>query len=311
MFCCGWIYLEGKNIKLTFNVGMYFQREWPMIRRSKNAGVVFASKAVAIALLCTLTSCIDLSQITTFSSTAKQAGTALPALVSDLKSSCERFNSYAPPGSAARDCSQYDAQSKGISAVQSVLLNYMQALGQLSSDKAVTFSQGTSDLATSLKNAGLDEAASKATTGLAGKLADAVTNGYRRKKLAQFVHSENGDVQILTTGLANIIGNDYKQVLDNEKTAMESYYKRALLNQDREPLTAVLVQHQWLQDESSLKAKMDAADAYAKIMKSIADGHQKLNNAGTSLNTKDLLQILGKDIGDIASSVTDVNKAFK
>lgn len=275
-------------------------------------------KIVAIVLLFNLTSCIDLSQITTFSTTAKQADTALPALVNDLKGSCERYNSYVPkiktePVPKTRDCSQYDELSKGLSNMQNVLLNYIQALGQLSSDKAVTFSQGTSDLATNLKNAGLDEAASKATTGLAGKIADAVTNGYRRKKLAEFISAENTNVKVLTTALSDSIQKDYEQMLDNEKLAMESYYHDALTekNATLEPLAEVLVEHQRQQTENDLQAKKKAADAYAKIMASIAEGHQKLNETGKSFNSKDLYQTLGKDIGDISGSVNDVYKAFK
>lgn len=286
-----------------------------MIRRKKNKWIELACTIAAAVVLCGLTSCVDLGQVASFSNMAKQAETALPALTGDLKGTCERFNNYIPPEheEQKRNCSQYDRLSKGINSAQGVLLNYMQALSQLSADKKVTFSQNTADLATNLKNAGLDETASKSTTGLAGKLFEAITNGYRQKKLASFIRAENADVRILTSALSDIVHKDYKALLSNEKDAMDNYYRRALQQQnlEREPLAAVLVQHQRQQAESDLAARMNAADAYAKIMTSIADGHQKLNDAGNSFNKKDVIQALGKDISDIAGSINDVRTAFK
>lgn len=80
-----------------------------------------------------------------------------------------------------------------------------------------------------------------------------------------------------TSSFIKIIATDYKQLLSNERAAMENYYRTLLLEEGKERrLEAVLVTNLWRKEESELAKKQDAADGYATIMRSIADGHQKL-----------------------------------
>jgi len=263
-----------------------------------------------IALLAT--SCVDLGEVTKFAAQAATAQSSLASLVADFKGTCERFNQFAPSREKQQDCGKYDKLSSGTVAAQQVLLNYMQALGTLSSDQKITFDQDLKALPDKLKNSGMDAKQLTATTTLASKLADAAINGYRRKKISQLVGQENEDVQTVTSALIKIVGTDYKLLLGDEAAAMEDYYRTPLKEEGKERrLDAVLVTNLWRDQQSDLAKKQAAAEAYVTIMKSVAEGHQKLYEQRNKFTVKELVETLGPDIGAIASATQTVHEAFK
>lgn len=265
------------------------------------------------ALLLLLTaSCVNLDEISKWAAESTKAESALSNLAGDLKHSCERFNTFRPKDAQPRDCDQYDKLGKSVIAAQSVLLNYMQVLGSVASDKAVTFQGSLTGLPDKLKPAGWNANEVKSTTSLASKALEAAVNGYRRKKLTDLVGSTNEDVQNVTTKLAAIIGQDYKQLLQNENDQMENYYQDALHSASADQgLDKILVINLWNQQKASLADKMTAADAYAKMITSIGTGHQKLYDHRNDLSAKQLMSDLAPPIQDISNCAMDVQKAFK
>src|SRR5260370_21683220 len=90
-------------------------------------------------LAATLAGCVDLAEVGKFSAVAQTANQSFPGLVADMKDSCLRFNAYVPKQETHQDCSKYDKTAFGLLAAQGVLIDYMEALGKLSSDQSVTF----------------------------------------------------------------------------------------------------------------------------------------------------------------------------
>jgi hypothetical protein len=272
-------------------------------------------RATFIAFCCAalvMTSCVDLTEVTKFAAQSSNAKSSLTALVADFKDTCERRNQFAPSDAAPQDCSKYPPLASGTLAAQDVLLKYMSALGTLSSDQKVTFDQDLKALPDKLKSSGLDEKQVTAATTLASKLADAALNGYRREKIAQLVGEENEDVHTLTSALSKIIGTDYKNLLSNESSSMDSFYKSALMKESStQRLDAILVTNQWRSQQVELTKKLNAAEAYADIMKSIADGHQQLYDQRNNFAVKELAKTLGPDIEAIGNATQTVYTAFK
>lgn len=111
-----------------------------------------------------------------------------------------------------------------------------------------------------------------------------------------------------TSSFIKTIATDYKQLLSNERAAMENYYRTPLLEEGKERrLEAVLVTNLWHKEESELAKKQDAADAYAPIMRSITDGHQKLTTSETALGDV----IIGPDNGAIANATPTIHEAIR
>jgi hypothetical protein len=285
-----------------------------------------------------LSGCIDFAEVTKFAALSQAANSSFPALVADIEDSCKRQATYSPD-SVTKDkvlasCENLAKSRDGLLKAQQVLLNYMEALKNLSSDESISFDQKLDALPDALSKSGLDDKQVKATSGLAKALLDAAVNGYRRKELAKLVGQSDEDVAAVTTGLKKVIGSGYLIELQNEELAINTYYKDAEMGRGSEDaprehvgtdaeskearqehdslrkLTVLLVEKSRAQDLEAVQKKKDAAIAYSKIMDSIAEGHKKLFDSRKQWSTEEFLKLLGPEISDIYSSVQQVRKAF-
>lgn len=268
---------------------------------------------LAFSLL--LAACIDLSEVGEFAAMSETANAAFPALVADIQDSCERRASYAPEDRRQEillHCKNLSTSKDGLLQTQQVLLNYMEALKNLSSDKTITYGQKLDALPDALSKSGLDNNQVKATTGLAKILIDAAIGGYRRKEVGKLVGETNGDIQTVTAALKKVIGVGYATELDLEEEAIKAFYETNLKEHEKqEPLTALLVKKSWAQDLDGVQKRKSASLAYGNVMDSIAQGHQKLYDSRNRWSTEELVKQLGPEIGDIYKSTQEVYKAFK
>jgi len=279
---------------------------WKRIHKRSSLGLGLFVLTLALA------GCVDLAEVVKFAGISQTANQSFPGLVADMKDSCLRFNSYVPKNEMHQDCSKYDKTAPGLLAAQAVLIDYMEALGKLGSNESVTFGKNLGALPGKFAEAGLDAAQAKAATSLAAKLANLAIKGYRKHEIRKLVRAENGDIKTLTAALAKLIGNDYDQLLKNESEAMRDHFETLLHEYGaKEPLAAELVKRAWAADQKDLDARRKAAGAYARIMSSIADGHNKLAEHSASFSAKELIQDLGPEIEDIANAANDVRKAFQ
>lgn len=102
-----------------------------------------AKEILPLGLALVFLSCVDLSEVGRFAALSRNAKTAFPALVADIQNSCDRRADYAPE--RAREdvllhCKNLGTSRDGLLEAQQVLLDYMDALKNLSSDN--TFDYG-------------------------------------------------------------------------------------------------------------------------------------------------------------------------
>jgi hypothetical protein len=209
-------------------------------------------------------------------------------------------------------CKNLSTSKDGLLQAQQVLLNYMEALRNLSSDKTVTYGQKLDALPDALSKSGLDDNQVKATTGLAKILIDAAIGGYRRKEVGKLVGETNTDIQTLTAALRKVISVGYATELNLEEEATKAFYETNLKEHEKqEPLTALLVKRSWAEDLDGVQKRKSAALAYGKVMDSIARGHQKLYDSRDRWSREELVKQLDPEISDIYKSTQEVYKAFK
>lgn len=279
----------------------------------------FSCSKIRVVLLLFLTlllaACIDLSEIGKFAALSETANASFPSLVADIQDSCERRANYAPDDrrqDVLLHCKNLSTSKDGLLQAQQVLLNYMEAVKNLSSDKTVTYGEKLDALPDALSKSGLDESQVKATTGLAKMLVDAAIGGYRRKEVGKLVGETNGDIQTLTVALRRVISDGYTTELNLEEEAIKEFYGTNLKEHEKqEPLTALLVKKRWADDLDGVQKRKSAALAYGKVMDSIAQGHQKLYDIRDRWSTEELVKQLGPEISDIYKSTQEVHKAFK
>jgi hypothetical protein len=208
-------------------------------------------------------------------------------------------------------CERLAVSEPGILKAQRVLGDYMSTLKSLAGDQGVTYGESLDKLPDELASSGLDKNQVSATVGLAKTLTDAALAGYRKRELTNLIVAANNDVQVLTTALSTIIVTDYKRELSQEREGAEEYYRSVLkAHEEREPLAAIAVRKGLQSLDEAITIKEQAADAYGKIMKDIANGHQKLFDTRNKWTTKSLVKDVAPIIEDLSDSSEELKKAF-
>lgn len=278
-----------------------------------------------------LAGCVNLDQVTALAKVADGAKTSLPVIAADFKGSCDRQNLYVhlppgpppvpPPPKACVNGDEFEKLGNNLIAEQNVLLDYFDALGKLASSSSAGFKKSVGTLSTSFKDAGLSAKQQTMATS-AGNLASAISDmalqGYRKEKIAEIVGNADSDVTILANGLANQVApaegvapsaTSYVFLLSNESQVIGSYYSVPLAK-DPDSQTAILVNRQWQDDVSQLNARMNAAQAYRKLMVSLAAAHAKLatDTKGGHFNIKQIGKDLGPDVVQMEEAITALQK---
>lgn len=274
-----------------------------------------AKEILRLGFFLLLVGCVDLSEVQRFAALSRSAKTAFPALVADIQNSCERRADYAPE--RAREdvllhCQNLGTSRKGLLEAQRVLLDYMDALKNLSSDDAIDYGEKLDTLPDVLSKSGLDGGQISATTGLAKMIADAAIAGYRRKEIGKLVGETNEHIQVLTAALKRVITEGYGNELNLEKEAMNAFYETNIREFGKqEPLSVILVKRNWANDLAEVQKRNDAAVAYGKVMDSIARGHQKLYDSRKRWSNETLVKELSPEISNLDESTLEVSKAFQ
>lgn len=283
--------------------------------RSKRTSIIFLTLGALLFVGCT-----NLDEVARFSSLADSASSSLTEIIGDFKGTCLRSNALAPRDAGGnsthqRDCAIYDTITPDLQSAQDVLTDYLKALGKLAADNDPGYSKSLDALGGQFQDAGLakDQTdAAKAASSLAKKVADAALNGYRRKEISKLVSTSNDDVQTLTHALSDIVARDYAIMLSNEAGDLRDYYQTPIMNdQGKNPLAVILIRKQWDEESSALQKRIDGANAYGKLMKSIADANQKITDQKNKIGSKDLIKIIGPDLSDMSQALSTLRQSFK
>jgi hypothetical protein len=275
--------------------------------------------AVLVTLLLALNGCVNLDDAAGLSKLSDQVRNTLPKVSNDVAGTCARQNTLVtdtpanerPPNVQPQDCKPYQEISDRLAKDESVLADYLDALGKLASNKPlsydaaidtnVTATSGNSALSADTISAGTD--AQKVLKALA----DAATKGYREKQLGQLIQQTDPAIQSLTKSLKRVITIDYALLLSNEETSLDSFYKGPMAAQSNERLTLILVQRQYANDKTALQSRKDAMGDYGKVMDDLAALHTKLNQqSGQKINVTELAKQAGPIAESLKSALSDI-----
>ena len=266
-------------------------------------------------LLFALSGCVNLDDAAGLSRLSEQAKRALPRVSNDVAATCARQNilfqntptAERPPTEQAQDCAPYQEVSRHLDADQKVLTGYFDALGELSSNKPLTY-----DAAIKANETGIAaNTAFSAHTITAGtdaenllkSLADAATKGYREKQLGALIQANDPAVQSLTAALKKVITIDYAQLLSGEELSLDNFYQAPMAAaQPNERLALILVQRQYAHDKSALASRRAAIVDYGKVMDNMATLHAKLKQQAEKKAS--VIQI-AKEVGPVIASLKD------
>lgn len=280
--------------------------------------------------------CGDLHEFAALQTVADGLRKTLPAIAEDFFASCERrgtiaaqirtanpANGTAAPSagvSAAEDAVRLCLPSKAVAAQltadQTALVAYLEALSRLGSGAAFTYGKALGTDITAVNGLGVAPGMNKTVAGdaqkasvaaltLTAKLADLATEHMRGRDVRQIVREADPEVQALTAALYAAGGVDYSILLEDERGLLEEYYGGPLAAagaSDR--LTSMLVQRQYDGDVERLERRRTAAAAYGAVMQQMGALHANLAQAArdsTGFDTR--LQALAPEVNRLQDAI--------
>lgn len=276
------------------------------------------------AFLLGASGCANLDAVRDFAKTS--AATAdYRQIVADYAMSPERQKRYQP----ARFAPQLDAQAKAraeqkpkLEAAQTILVEYMTALGDLAADDLPNVDTQVDALGKALEKAKFvgdgDAAISKETGTAAATIANiltrAVLDHWRQKATSRIVREANDSVQTVTAGLREIVLKDFSASLDTEKETVRKYFEApiaaATAGGDTDavpPLARIL----WLEHSDQVETRRAKLMAYAEVLEKIGKGHEDLNKNVDRIQDKALkerLRAYAKDLQALYKAIVTLNK---
>jgi hypothetical protein len=285
--------------------------------------VLFLARAVLVAACLAAAGCTDPSAVKRFAAASASAGERFPEISKDIKESCARREGYRLVGSWDSDldslervtgatCAPYGRTVSRLDKSHKALMEYLKALGSLSAGELVSYDKTMDGLGDALGGAAPEEATHiSAAAGIAGIVAEAATEKWRRKELSAAIETANGDVQTLAGALCQAVEKDYARLLDAEDEAARKFYL-SLIREHRgeEPLTAVLVYDRWIGEKKKIDARRQAAKGYVKVLKKIARGHQDLYDHRGELKSKDVRKLVLAHAAAIDDLADEISRTF-
>jgi hypothetical protein len=291
--------------------------------RSSHPRKVLAVVLVS-AFLLGASGCANLQAVRDFAKTS--AATAdYRQIVADYAMSPERQKRYQPERSAPDlnvQAKAREEQKPKLEAVQSILVEYMTALGDLAADDLPNVDNQVDALGKALENAkfvGNGDAAISKETGTAAAtiakiLTHAVLDHWRQKQTSRIVREANDSVQTVSAGLREIVLNDFSASLDAEEEAVRKYFEAAIAASTAggdttgvPPLARIL----WLEHSDQLQTRRAKLTSYAEVLAKIGKGHEDLNNNVDSLQDKAMkerLRAYAKDLQSLYTAIATLSK---
>ncbi len=280
-----------------------------------------ARAAIWMAVSTMSIACMPPRAVATYAAAATRVTSEFPAIAGDMHASCLRFQSFSLQrrGDGWYDeamlrsrCAATDTAVTAIIGVNRVLAAYFSALARLADGKVVSTDTEVKLLSASIiGRTGMSQAQESAVGALLQYVSSTLLDISRRPKLAQAVASQNANVIVVANGLRDIVSRDYRQLLNNEETAANSFYRTIVREgRQREPLAAVLLMDVRDERASQLDARREALDAYAKALGTISSGHQKLYLRRNKLGAKEMLAELAGHAETLDELAKRIEKAF-
>lgn len=285
---------------------------------------VFLAVALLSAFLTFVAGCANLQSVRDFAKIS--AATAdYQQIVADYAMSPDRQKRYQP----ARSAPQLEAQAKAraeqkpkLEAAQTILVEYMNALGDLAADDLPKVDTQIDALGKALEKAKFvgdgDAAIGKETATAAGTIAKilirAVLDHWRQKQTSRIVTEANDSVQIVTSGLREIVLKDFSASLDTEKETVRKYFEAPIAastasgDADAVPALARIL---WLEHSDQIETRRVKLTAYADVLDKIGKGHEDLAQNVNRLKDKDLKERLrgyAKDLQALYKAIVTISK---
>jgi hypothetical protein len=212
------------------------------------------------------------------------------------------------------DCSS----DKTADSVTSVLYNsvrgYFDGLAKLSSNDLTTYKTGP--LAKALKSGQfgdveINKAEVDAHAKIAALLLKAFANGYRRKKLREYIEAANESIQVLIRSLDHTLSTNLAGKLNIHKERTGSIYFDMLSDSLASTFDKKNAIEEYNRFVDTTEEKLRQIKSFSRGLKSIAAGHQKLYIHRYHMTSKEIKEELALHASDLEEIIAAFNQIKK
>lgn len=261
-------------------------------------------KYLFLAFCCTLlfSNCVNLKHVTEFSKSAIESveifETLSPSFYKTCLEDCQSKNiSALNIHQTDCDCSQNQEADKITELMYHGLQSYFYALTNISDNQLTNYQTDGLTNSISSGNFGsiqVNETDVKSYSNIITLVGRAFTDGYRRNKIKTYISNANQPVQDLLHFLDLNLAGNLKGKLQVQKSSVKNYYFDLVRDKKLSTYERTKFAEDYFARIQKIEQQQKELEGYSKILKSIAEGHGKLNADIEKLNDDELKVALAK-----------------
>jgi hypothetical protein len=272
-----------------------------------------------ILLTLGLSSCVNLKHVNDFSSTSLKSLKKFEDINYSFKQNCLdncQDNKIHNLNLNAEDCDCVlnDKADSVTLLIYSSLRGYLDGLTNLSNNDLTSYKMDALTKALTEGKFGsitIEKEQVEAYSKISKILLKAFTDGYRKKKIKEYVKEANEPLKVLITFLdfnlsANLVGK-----LNVQKGRIKSYYFDLTKDPSLSTIEKTKAAEQYYSQLSKIEAKQNELLTYSKAIKKVVDGHQKLTENIEKMTKAEIKELLTQYASDIQDIISEFNKIKK
>lgn len=271
-----------------------------------------------LCLLFFITSCVNLKKINDYASASNKNIEKFEELGHSFAKACndkcviEQLEKQQLNKSC--DCKKSNEADSVTLVLYNAVKGYFDGLAKLSNKEATSYKFDT--LAKVLKEGNFGDVKINkdhvdAYTKIGSILTKAVTDGYRKRKLTQYIEEANEPMKVLLNALQFTLVSNLAQTLETKIERVKSYYFDLFEDQKASEYEKKKIVEDFNTAISDIDTKKKQMIAFGRGLNTIAQGHQVLFENRNKLTDKELKESLSQYFSDIQNIVNEINKLKK
>lgn len=208
------------------------------------------------------------------------------------------------------DCEGYQQADSVTQLLFNTLKNYFSALSQLADGKITDYSFTKLEKSLTAGKFGDITIQKKdvfAYATLTSTLLRVVTDGYRRKKIEEFVEAAHGAVSTLLEQCQWILNNPLATTIRFRKESLYAYHADLIRNNSLSEAEKHKVVSEYISELETTNRYLKQLQVYTKSIHSVASAHQQLFAHRNQLKGSELTKLLAK----YAAEINELQEAFQ
>jgi len=208
-------------------------------------------------------------------------------------------------------CDQNEKADSITAVIYATTRDYFYGLVDITDNKLTSYQ--TADLNTALSTGDfgpikLNEADVNAYSKVSTLLLRAFTDGYRRKKVKEYITEGHGPLKVLLNFLEQNISGNLNGKLEVQKSSIKNFYFDFVTDKKLSPYERTKFAEDYFRRISEIAAKQKELDSFSEILREIAEGHDALYSFSNQLEDKEVkgkLARLSRRLKHVISSLSD------